>query len=527
MYLSRPVLTCAEAIAFERSFLSSEEAEWNAMEAAGVALAQAVYADYRWWREWPLKTEVIVFAGKGHNAADALLATMHLKSLKVEGTLKVTVVWCFGKKGLRPLLRKTRQLAIDLFGDDLTELDWSEKQSEPLVGKSFDLSFDGIVGMQFSGEWRGDGPAVVSWMNTHPEQLGFRVAVDLPSGMGDEASDLIAEADLTYATGVLKYPALKAALRGDIVVGRLRYLDVGFFNGRGSVPLSDRRFIGHEMLHTISPLRKASGYKGSYGHVGLLGGSSCYPGAILLATRAALKAGAGLVTGFVPEALSLSSAPAIPEAIWRGLVCSDAGVFESSSIAAVLESARKLDALVVGPGMLTAKGGLDGLRRIVTELALPMVLDAGALVPELGRFLKERPCSFPPVVLTPHIGELRRIAGDFDEEKIADKLIEKAREWGVVMVLKGSVTRISKSSSVLYALAGNPVLARGGSGDMLAGILGARLALPDKTAFVAAQEAVVWHGAAADCLARARGEVAVCASELLDFLGSALREVHR
>lgn len=518
-----PVLSCEEAFAFERSFLRSETAEWDAMLLAGISIAEALPEDYRFWRERFYRPTVVVFAGKGHNAADAILAAVNLKTQSLVMEVEVAVIWCFGKKGLKPLLKKSVEMAEATLGDTLVQMDWSDEAKAFLESKRFDLSLDGIVGMQFNGEWRGDGAAIVSWMNGQRDRLGFRVAVDLPSGLGDTSSRLVAQADITYATGILKRPALDSSIKGDDLVGRLRYLDLGFFDRREDVPKGERHFLSSELLNTIGRLRDASSYKSSHGRVGILGGSPQFPGAVLLATQAAVRSGAGLVTALIPNAYTGPFASVLPEAMWRGLECDQDGSFGPRTSQMISELCSTLDAIVIGPGMAVGSENLKLLRELVAYLPCSLVLDAGALVPNLGELLVKRSASLPPVVLTPHIGEFRRLVGDVDDASIEKVLKEKAQEWGAVIVLKGPVTRITDGVDLFDALAGNPVLARGGSGDMLAGMLGARLAIPGADVFLAAQEAVVWHGAAADSLARERGEVGVSGSELLDYLGVALR----
>ncbi|HEY1109895.1 MAG TPA: NAD(P)H-hydrate dehydratase, partial [Opitutaceae bacterium] len=148
---------------------------------------------------------------------------------------------------------------------------------------------------------------------------------------------------------------------------------------------------------------------------------------------------------------------------------------------------------------------------IVGSSEIPLVIDADALQPAIVRAGKA------PRVLTPHAGEYARIAGDAE-------LRAFAREIHGAVVLKGSGTRIASGDAVYRSFFGGPVLSRGGSGDLLAGLVGGLLAR-EKDLTLAAAQGVAWHGLAADALARARGEVAVTTTELLDYLHAALREV--
>ena len=141
---------------------------------------------------------------------------------------------------------------------------------------------------------------------------------------------------------------------------------------------------------------------------------------------------------------------------------------------------------------------------------VPLVIDADALQPEIvnaGRVSR---------IMTPHAGEFARISGKRELDAFA-------REPGRVVVLKGAVTRVAHEGTVYHSFFGGPVLARGGSGDVLAGLIGGLLAQTPGDPLLAAARGVVWHGLAADELARTHGQTPVCVTQLLDFLPAALR----
>ena len=522
VYSTIPVLTCAEAVSFERSILGSEEREWEAMQKAGKVLGRAIFEDFTWWRSLPQKPRLIVFAGKGHNAADAILASIELRKCLGATSPSLTIVWVMGRAGLKPLLVRAAQRAEALWGEALIQIECTSGDPSFLDDQTYDVCLDGIVGMQFKGPWRGATADLVRAMNHHRPQLGFRVAVDLPSGLSDAPDSLSVQADVTYATGILKSPALKDALEGARSVGRLRYLDLGFFDASPRFQ-GDGLLDSIQILDTVGRLRDAGSYKKTFGRVAVFAGSYQYPGAALMAIQAALRAGAGLVTGFVPSGLIPAFAAHTPEAIWHGLDCRETGMFSLDAAAQIQALSEDFDALVIGPGWVSKGTNLALLAELVMRCPKALILDAGALVADLGASLRQRPQSFPPVVLTPHVGEFRRLLGAAAQTELNTVLKAVAQEWNVLIVLKGPVSRITQSGKLQFALAGNPVLARGGSGDVLSGILGARLALSPSEPLLAAQEAVVWQGAAADCLARARGGIAVNTTQLHAYLGVALR----
>jgi NAD(P)H-hydrate epimerase len=170
-------------------------------------------------------------------------------------------------------------------------------------------------------------------------------------------------------------------------------------------------------------------------------------------------------------------------------------------------------ALLMGPGLGRERETLALVADAVKTARVPLVLDADALQREAVHAAKT------PLVLTPHAGEFARIAQGLALENYA-------AETGATVVLKGPVTRIANGApaTVYHSFFGGPVLARGGSGDLLAGLIAGLLAQTPAAPALAAARGVVWHGLAADLLARAHGQTAVLTTQLLDFLPAALRE---
>jgi len=176
------------------------------------------------------------------------------------------------------------------------------------------------------------------------------------------------------------------------------------------------------------------------------------------------------------------------------------------------EKIERATSLVIGPGLGREAETLALVTDIVKGSPVPCVLDADALQPEIVR------AGSVARILTPHAGEFKRIAGGVE-------LREFATSSGATVVLKGPVTRVAGGDGALYhGFFGGPVLARGGSGDVLAGLTGGLLAQTPTDPLLAAARGVTWHGLAADALARAHGQTAVYTTQLLDFLPVALRE---
>lgn len=486
--LCPPVLSCAAARDLEARLFEADEArELAAMEAAGRAIAAAVLRDFEEIGGFPANARILVLAGKGHNGGDAMIAARSLLERFPGAT--ASVLFAFGARSLRPLAaRAWRELAQ-------SGRDRAAQVRSPADGE-WTLVLDGVFGFQF----RPPADQRVSELLAKVNELrvSLRAAVDLPSAG-------LFRAHFTYATGSVKEPLL-----GSETAGRVRYLDLGFFADPAGITDVPDRVLTPAVLEPLRRLRPASCDKRTFGNVFLLGGSRGLPGAILMAAMAAVRSGAGLVTVFVPETLVPAYAARLPEAMWVGWPETPAGSLALEGEHLLRERLARADAIVMGPGMGREAETLALAKSVMEQSEIPVVLDADALQPGIVN------AGHAARIVTPHAGEFARISGGME-------LREFAANPHLTVVLKGPVTRLSAGGPVFHSFFGGPVLARGGSGDILAGMIGAQVAQAPQQPVLAAARAVVWHGLAADHLARTHGQVAVRTTQLLDHLGEALR----
>jgi len=498
---THPVLTCDQAKGWEAGLLTTESAEWAAMQQAGEALAAAITEDFQEIGGMPGDARILVLLGKGHNGGDALLAARSLLLVRPEA--RVVMVACFGLDRLRPLTRRSLEL---LLGDAPDRVVTEEPEQALAPERDYSLCLDGVFGFQFRTPMDTTTTGIISAVNVHP-RIRLRAAVDLPSGMGETSAPLVFRADFTYATGIIKQPVLQTALAA--CTGRLRYLDLGFFEA-DLMPAAAERILTLKTLAPLEGFRASQSDKRSYGHLLVVGGSRSYPGAVLLAVRAALRSGVGLVTAFVPETLAPEFAAKHPEAMWVGCPQTATGGMATGTVRLIRERLSRATALLIGPGLGAETETMSWVASLAAESAVPIVLDADALRPEVVAGVIDR-----PFVCTPHAGEFQRIAPQLFP---GDRFIGRHG----VLVLKGPMTRVTDGRTTYHSPFGGPVLARGGSGDLLAGLIGGLLAQNPADPLTAACRGVVWHGRAADLLARLRGQVAVELTELLELLGPAL-----
>jgi NAD(P)H-hydrate epimerase len=486
---THPILTADETRGLETRLFGGDEAKaWAAMTRAGRAVAAAVRRDFAEIGGIPDRARLLVLVGKGNNGGDALIAAQAV--LERFPGAGADVVPVFGVRPLRPLARRAWQALMHAARDRV-----AVRPAAALAG-GYDLCLDGVFGFQFRPPADPRIAGLLAAVNALPIRL--RAAVDLPSAG-------LFHADFTYATGAVKTPVLT-----DRHAGRLRYLDLGFFRA-GAAGAS--RVLTAGVLAPLAALRAPHTDKRTYGHVFVLGGSRNYPGAVLMSVLAALHSGAGRVTAFVPESLVPVFAARAPEAIWVGWPETPGGGLALEGGHLLRERIDTAGALLMGPGLGRERETLALVADVVKTARVPLVLDADALQREAVHAAKT------PLVLTPHAGEFARIAQGLALENYA-------AETGATVVLKGPVTRIANGApaTVYHSFFGGPVLARGGSGDLLAGLIAGLLAQTPAAPALAAARGVVWHGLAADLLARAHGQTAVLTTQLLDFLPAALRE---
>ncbi|MBI2762630.1 MAG: NAD(P)H-hydrate dehydratase [Chloroflexi bacterium] len=296
--------------------------------------------------------------------------------------------------------------------------------------------------------------------------------------------------------------------------------------GSGTEVLDDR------IVARLLPDRAARGHKGTFGKVLVIAGSLDYAGAPLLVCRAAGRAGAGLVTLAVPESLQMLFAGKVVEATTMALPEDEDGELDpEAALARILD--HEHDAIVLGPGLRPGLATTELVRELIDssgeEAPAPLVLDAEALrsMATLGSWWTE---SHRPSVLTPHPGEFARLRGGEGAEPADDGDLvgddaarlkatrDAAARWGQVVILKGARTVIADpdgGSSV--APFENPALATGGTGDVLAGVVGALLAQGLSTAR-AARVGVYLHGMAGDIVRDRLGDAGLLASDLCEAL---------
>lgn len=272
--------------------------------------------------------------------------------------------------------------------------------------------------------------------------------------------------------------------------------------------------LDHNHVLSILPDRKAQSHKGDYGKILLLCGSRGYTGAAALSAMGALRCGAGLVFLGVPESIYAIEAAKLDEAIVFPLP-EENGMLSADAVIPVQKKLRDMDAVLIGPGLGQSVGTMAVLNAVLQGFEGPVVVDADAinLLASDADVLRQRK---GVTILTPHEGEFRRLGIGVDADRIAGAQM-LAKEFGCIVLRKGHDSVITDGEKVYINPTGNPGMAVGGSGDVLAGMLAGLLG--QKIAPLEATACAAWlHGAAGDRCAEKLGQYAMLPSDVLNEL---------
>ena len=457
---------------------------------------------------------VAILCGPGNNGGDGLALARHLDARGY--ALRVFLV--IG--GSQPRGDAAAQLEIlRRSGLDVETLD-AGSDLEPAVSAcaGCDLVVDALFGTGLTRPLAGHFAELVARLRDLKPPV---LAVDLPSGLDASRAEPIgphleAQLTVTFAAPKLAHvfsPAADAA--GKVVVTDLGIPSYLVEDAPGSLHL----LLGGELAACLAP-RSPRAHKGDFGHALLVAGSPGKAGAVILAARATVRGGAGLVTAAVPEPILGVVDGGSLESMTLALPAGSDGGLGAGADDAVLAAAAGKRAVALGPGLGLGKATTTAVRRLARELPVAIVLDADALNAMAGHLgeLKTRDAE---TVLTPHPGEMARLLAVSTVEVEADRVAavrRAAAESGAVVVLKGHRTLIADAAGAVHVNpTGNPGMASGGSGDVLTGLITALLA-QGYDALTAAQLGVYLHGLAGDLAVEKIAAEGLRAGDLIDFL---------
>ena len=475
------------------------------MERAAIQLTDSIVA------EWDKDMKVVVFAGPGNNGGDALAVA---RMLAVRGYNVST--WLFNTSGRlsddckqnRDRLKDVKQVASFVM---VTE------EFDPPTLDAQTLVVDGLFGSGLNKPLTGGFASLVKYVNTSPAKV---VSIDIPSGLMTESNEYNVKSNIMKAdvTLTLQQPKLSFLFpENQQFIGHVEVLDIGI--SQEGIDKTDAQFYILEKSDITPCLKRRDpfAHKGSMGHALLVAGSRGMAGAAMLAAKACLRTGVGKVTVHTPACNTLPLQIGVPEVVLD--VDSDTNVVSE----AVDTDCFK--AMGIGPGLGTNENTAIAVIGQMRRAQCPIVVDADALniLAAHKAWLQQIPVG---AILTPHIGEFDRLEGvSTDSYERLSKAMLLAERQHAYIVLKGHYTAIiTPGGRVLFSPTGNPGMATAGSGDVLTGIITALLAR-GYTQGEACAIGTYLHGLAGDIAARTLGEESLIASDIINSLPMAFKEL--
>lgn len=481
------------------------------MENAGQACAEIIIRHFCISKDTPRK--VLVICGKGKNGGDGFVIARKLWEIGCE----VTVMLACGDPKAKD--------AIDMFSlVESTSADIIRYDSNTTVLKSYidsaEIIVDAVFGTGFSGSLDQSLSVLAKSVNASKAKT---VSIDVPSGANCDSATVegsVFNVDLTIA--ISAYKPIHIIKPCNACCGRVVVANIGIikedFEKLDTVVC--KTFDAKE-IKAMLPKRKTVSNKGTYGHALCVCGSMRMTGAASLSVNGALRSGAGLVTAAFPQSAYPAIAPKLTESLLLPLESSFDGTFAFSASGGILEAAKRATAALIGCGLGFTKDTSRLVSNLIKELKIPMIIDADGInaVSTNIDILKEAQV---PIIMTPHPGEMSRLCGKSIAEILANPVsvaYEFAQEHGITLVLKGANTVVCspEKEEIFVNTTGNSGLAKGGSGDLLAGMIVSFLAQGMKP-YEASVCAVYLHGLCADMVAEKTSMRGMLPSDVLNYL---------
>ena len=491
--MSNHILTSHEVQELEKRAFAEGVGQEDLMDLAGTGIGRKIL------ELEPVPGNCVLYLGKGNNAGDAIVAASVLEQSG----------WSISARAVAPpqdfdLLPKKKWNALAAHFREIQAVPRVPPDRRPVI------LLDGMLGLGARAGLSDRYRQFTAELNRLRSDWNARTyAVDIPTGLSDSALDPDSViADVTLTVGFPKSCLLRDEATS--AVGTILVIDLPALTERAPADQGRSQLVDPSALFPLVKRRSFDSHKGDFGRVGIIAGSRGFIGAGALAAKAALKAGAGLITLYATEDIySIVAAKAETEVMVKPVI----------DLRDALSD--RLDAIAIGPGL--SRGRAEEVIQIVREFANPMVVDADGL-----NIVSEYPETLSrlagPRLLTPHPGEMSRLfrTNNLSRAQIVERFTS---EYPVTLLLKGARTLVGQNGhSLSYNSTGTPGMATGGSGDLLTGVCGALLAR-GITPYDAARLGCWLCGRAAELTLAEESEESMIPSETLRYLGKAFKEI--
>ena len=480
------------------------------MESAGRGCVEGLL------RHFPDVTQqkVGIAAGRGNNGGDGFVIARYLVSRDID----VSVYLLSERRRVRgdaeANLKLLDQMKVPVF--EVPDLKAFENHLPEM--EQCGLWVDALLGTGLKSDVRQPFKACIEWLNKGKKPV---MAVDIPSGLDSDTGNPCGSCVIADLTVTFAFPKIgHLILPGAGFVGQLEVVDIGIPADVVDQVGSQHRLLTWEEVRGHFRPRALEAHKGTAGHLLLIGGSPGKTGAAVMAGRAAMRVGAGLVTLGIPRSLNQTMESMLTEVMTEPLPESKDQSLAVSAFSKITSLLEEKKGLAIGPGLGTAKGTQNLVRRLVQSSHVPVIIDADGLNALVGGTSSLKGLQVP-VVMTPHPGEMARLVGKTPAQVQVNRIGDArsfATEFRVHLVLKGARTIVAHpDGTVAINPTGNPGMASAGMGDVLTGMI-AGFIVQGMGVRDATETAVYLHGATADSLAATKGPVGYLASDVIDLL---------
>ncbi|MBM7559784.1 NAD(P)H-hydrate dehydratase [Marinitoga litoralis] len=456
-------------------------------------------------KEFNKQTHFLFVLGTGNNGGDGLAAARLLYN---EGYRNIKIAITGNNKS--ELFQKQYETLIKFGFNNFIEIDNNFKNH---VSTS-ECIIDGIIGIGLNGELKKETQEVIETINKY--KRGYIISIDIPSGIDSNTGKVLGNAIVadktitfgSYKLGHIFFPGREYS--GKVVVSPLSF-PKSLFN------ISYRELVTKEMVKSLLPKRPKFSHKFDFGNVLILAGSSEFPGASVLSAIGAQKIGAGLVKLITPSALSSSILLHEPGIIYKSL---NKKFFSLKDLDLISKDIRKASVIVIGPGLGRSNETMQFVRAVVENSKVPIVVDADALYAVDALKLRDN------IVLTPHVGEMQRIVrtDEIDVRQNYEYTEYFAKYRKATILFKDVTTIITNGEKTFFNITGNTALSKGGSGDLLTGII-AGLIAQKLSVLEASIVASYLSGRTAEILSSEKSEYFTTPIDIAKNLYKALMEV--
>ncbi len=440
---------------------------------------------------------IAIVCGKGKNGGDGFVIARKL----LEYGYKVNIILALGYPSAEDSilmfnrLRDSQAAIIDCRYD-------SELAEKVIRGSQ--IIIDAVFGFGFFGIISGELEKLINIMS---ESNGYKVAIDVPSGISCDSGEITStcfKADMTIAISSLKIAHV--FLPASLSCGKIRIAEIGIDESCYDILEKGGVYTLREAeIKSNFKKRGPLSHKGDYGHLLSVCGCMNFQGAAVLAATGAVNSGAGLVTAAFPDCAYPAIGAKLTEPILLPLNSNQQGMFSISALPKLRQAMKKANALLIGCGIGICGDTKELVCSVLEDAKCPIILDADGINAISGNIDILKAASVP-LILTPHPGEMSKLTGlsvDFIQKNRVKAAKDFADSYGVTLVLKGANTVVASpyNDLVYINITGNPGLAVGGSGDLLAGIMASFVA-QGMSCEAAAVSAVYIHGMAGDEVAK-------------------------